>query len=168
VPDVRLPDLAGKLHALQGTPGHARLFNFWATWCEPCRREIPLLNALQAEYGADELQVVGVALDFRDAVRKFIRATPLHYSSLIGEANGLEVAQKFGVELALPFSVFADEHNQIIAVKVGELHREEADEILAHMRALRAGTETLDAARVAISAALRTLAADRSKQSVQN
>ena len=167
VPDVQLVDLKGKPHALRETPGHARLFNFWATWCEPCLREIPLLNALQGEYGADELQIVGIAVDFREAVKKFIKTTKLEYTSLMGEQQGLEVAQKFGVELALPFSVFADEHNQIIAVKVGELHREEADAILAHMRALRAGTESLADAQVAIGASLRALAIERAKQSAQ-
>jgi len=61
--------------------------------------------------------------------------------------------------------VFADENNRIIAVKVGELHREEAATILANMRALRAGTTTLAAAREDISQALKSLAIDRAKQS---
>ena len=165
VPDLRLPDLAGKPHALREIPGHARLFNFWATWCEPCRREIPLLNTLQAAYAADGLQIVGIAVDFRDAVREFARTTKLDYMSLVGEDDGLEAAQKFGVDLALPFSVFADEHNRIMAVKVGELHWEEADAIFAHMRALRAGSETLPDARAAISTALKALAVQRSNQS---
>ena len=165
VPDLTLVDLAGKRHALRDAGGHARLFNFWATWCEPCLREIPLLNTLQRDHAAEGLQVVGIAVDMREAVRKFLRTTPMRYTLLVGEDDGLEAAQKFGMALALPFSVFADEHNRIIAVKLGELHREEAATILANMRALRAGTTTLAAAREDITQALKALAIDRAKQS---
>src|SRR5262249_5591245 len=57
VPDVTIPDMAGKPHQLRDANGHERLFNFWATWCEPCRREIPLLNGLQQQYSAEGLEV---------------------------------------------------------------------------------------------------------------
>jgi thiol-disulfide isomerase/thioredoxin len=165
VPDVQLKDLAGKPHALRDNSGRPRLYNFWATWCEPCRREIPLLNTLQAAYRPDRLQIVGIAVDFRDSVKEFLKTTRLSYDCLVGEEDGLEAAQKFGVELVLPFSVFADEHNRIIAVKVGELHREDAEAILASMAALRSGRSTLPEARIAIAAALQRLALQRAKQS---
>ena len=165
VPDLKLEDLTGKRQALRAVDGHTRLFNFWATWCEPCRREIPLLNALQRDYGAEGLQVVGIAVDMRAAVQEFLKTTPMRYTLLVGEDDGLDAAQKFGMALALPFSVFADEKNRIIAVKLGELHREEAVAILANMRALRAGTITFPAAHEAINQALKALAIERSKQS---
>ena len=168
VPDVRLQDLAGKLHALRDDSGQPHLYNFWATWCEPCRREIPLLNALQHTYRADHLQIVGIAVDFRDAVRDFLKTTKLNYKSLVGEEEGLEAAQKFGMEMALPFSVFADERNRIVAVKVGELHLEEADAILANMRDLRAGQATLAEARARIAERLKQAALQRAKQSKPN
>jgi thiol-disulfide isomerase/thioredoxin len=167
VPDVQLPDLAGKPHSLREGVGHQRLFNFWATWCEPCRREIPLLNALQAAHATEGLQVVGIAIDLREAVLKFQQRTPLHYKLLVGEDEGFEAAQKFGMELGLPFTVFADADNRVIAVKVGELHADEAAAILANMRALRAGTTTLEVARDNIATALRSLAVERSKQSAE-
>ena len=165
VPDLKLPDMNGTPQGLRAVPGHARLYNFWATWCEPCQREIPLLNTLAGAYGGQQLQIVGIAVDAKDAVQTFLKTTPLHYTVLVGEEEGAEAAQKFGMELALPFSVFADEHNRIIAVKLGELHREEADAILAHMASLRAGRETLEAARTAIAAAMKTFAMERAKQS---
>jgi thiol-disulfide isomerase/thioredoxin len=165
VPEVTLPDLAGKTHALRDNAGHPRIYNFWATWCEPCRREIPLLNQLQASNGAEGLQIIGVAVDFRDSVLAFLKTTRLRYTLLVGEEDGLEAAQKFGMELLLPFSVFADEHNHIVAVKVGELHRDEADAILAQMRRLRAGQLTLPQAQDSIAATLRRLSLERTKQS---
>jgi thiol-disulfide isomerase/thioredoxin len=165
VPEVTLHDLAGKAHALRDNAGHARIYNFWATWCEPCRREIPLLNQLQARYAAEGLQVVGIAVDFRDSVQAFVKTTQLHYTLLVGEEDGLEAAQKFGMELLLPFSVFADEQNHIVAVKVGELHRDEVDAILAEMRLLKAGQLTLPEAQNRIAATLKQLSSDRTKQS---
>jgi thiol-disulfide isomerase/thioredoxin len=164
VPEVSIPDMAGKLHKLRDAGGHERLFNFWATWCEPCRREIPLLNGLQQQYSAEGLQVVGIAIDDRGAVQQFLKSTPMHYQLLVGEEGGFEAAQKFGMALALPFSVFADATNRIIAVKLGELHGDEAAAIFANMRALRAGTTTFEAAQQNIAEALRSLATQRSKQ----
>ena len=164
VPDIQLQDLAGRPHSLRGQGG-PRLFNFWATWCEPCRREIPLLNTLQDAYRADGLQIVGIAVDFRDSVQTFLKTTKLHYTLLVGEEDGLEAAQKFGMELLLPFSVFADEHNRIVAVKVGELHRDEADVIMANLRLLKAGQETLAEAQGAIARTLKEMSLERAKQS---
>ena len=164
VPDVSIPDMAGKLHQLRDAGGHERLFNFWATWCEPCRREIPLLNGLQQQYAAEGLQVVGIAIDDHAAVQQFLKSTPMRYQLLVGEEGGFEAAQKFGMALALPFSVFADATNRVIAVKLGELHADEAAAIFANMRALRAGTTTFETAQKNIADALRSLAAQRSKQ----
>jgi thiol-disulfide isomerase/thioredoxin len=168
VPDVKLPDLHGEFHSLREGVGHPRVFNFWATWCEPCQREIPLLNSLQAEHAGEGLQVIGVAIDFRDAVLKFQKQTPLHYRVLVGEDEGLEAAQKFGLGYGLPFSVFADADNRVVAVKLGELHADEAAVILANMRSLQARTTTLDAARQNIADALKTLAIERAKQTAEN
>ena len=165
VPDLKLADLAGKLHALRDGSKQPHLYNFWATWCEPCRREIPLLNALQRRYRGEKLQVVGIAIDFRDAVRQFLRTTPLDYALLVGEEDGYEAAQKFGMGMALPFSVFSDGEGRIIAVKVGELHREEAEAVLGQMRLLREGKIPLAEARAAIDAALKEYSIARAKQS---
>ena len=165
VPDLKLADLAGKLHALRDGSARPHLYNFWATWCEPCRREIPLLNALQRRYRGDQLQVVGIAIDFRAAVKEFLRATPLDYALRVGEEDGYEAAQKFGMGMALPFSVFSDAQDRIVAVKVGELHREEADTILGQMRQLQEGKITLQQARAGIETALRQYAVARAKQS---
>ncbi len=165
VPDLKLADLSGTRRSLRAIPGRTRLYNFWASWCEPCRREIPLLNALQRAHRAEELSIVGIAVDSPAAVKTFLQATPLHYEVLVGEQDGAEAAQKFGVELALPFTVFADGQNQIVTIKVGELHPDEADAILGHMKNLASKKETISEARAGIASALRQLAVQRSKQS---
>jgi thiol-disulfide isomerase/thioredoxin len=165
VPALSLTDMAGRKHPLRGSSGRPRLYNFWATWCEPCRREIPLLNTLEARYRGDRLEVVGVAIDFQDALTTFLAKTPLHYTLLVGEEDGLEAAQRFGMSMALPFSVFADGQNRIVAVKLGELHADEIAAILGRMREVRSGKATLAESRAAIGEDIKTLAVKRAKQS---
>ena len=106
------------------------MVNFWATWCDPCRREIPLLKSLRHERSGDRLEIVGIAVDFRDAVLHYTREIGIDYPVLIGEKDGLEAIEAFGMDTVFPFTVFADRQGRIVTVKVGELHRDEADFIL--------------------------------------
>jgi thiol-disulfide isomerase/thioredoxin len=165
VPPITLPDPSGRPRSLQEFLGHPLIINFWATWCAPCRREIPLLQQLQRTRHDQQLAIVGVAVDFKQAVDEYIKRTPLNYPTLIGEDQGLLAAQKFGMESVLPFSVFSDADGRIVAVKVGELHREEADLILDAMQGVAASRETLPAARSRIAARLRELAISRAQTS---
>ena len=165
VPALSLPDLAGVARPLRGSDGRPRLYNFWATWCEPCRREIPLLNTLESRYRADHLKVVGIAVDFRDAVQDYLGHQKIGYELRVGEEDGVEAARAFGMELALPFSVFADGEQHVVAVKLGELHADEIEAILGRMRAVRAGQLDLAAARAAIADDLKALSVKRAKQS---
>jgi thiol-disulfide isomerase/thioredoxin len=161
VPNIRLKDLSGRAHPLAEFKGAPTIYNFWATWCAPCRREIPLLNQLYAAHRAEKLQLVGVALDFREDVQKFLKSTPIAYTVLVAEQDGAVVATQFGMELVLPFSVFANGAGQIIAVKVGELHLNEANAILGALKSLEAGKLGLAAARAQISAQLRQFSIER-------
>jgi thiol-disulfide isomerase/thioredoxin len=161
VPNLKLRDLSNRQHALAEYHGAPTLYNFWATWCAPCRREIPLLNRLYAEHRNYKLQMVGVAVDYGTDVRKFLATTPISYSVLIADQDGASIVSGFGMELVLPFSVFADAEGRIIAVKVGELHDNEASAILAAVQALNAGQLSLAAARERISAQLRQFSIER-------
>jgi thiol-disulfide isomerase/thioredoxin len=163
LPEVQLPDARGNLRSLREFQGHPLIVNFWATWCAPCRREIPLLQQLRGTYKSDGLEIVGIAVDFPNAVADYLRHTPIAYPLLIGEDQGLAAAEKFGMEPVLPFSVFADGGGRIIAVKVGELHQDEADAILGAMRLIAAGKQTLPQARAELSQRLRALAIERAK-----
>jgi thiol-disulfide isomerase/thioredoxin len=168
VPELTLPDLAGQPRSLREFRGHPLIINFWATWCAPCRREMPLLQRLRQSHRGDGLQVVGIAVDFKAAVADYVHRQPVDYPLLIGEDAGLAAAEQFGMQTVLPFSVFADAAGRILAVKVGELHPEEADYILGAMQALAGGRLSLPEAQAGIAQRLRDLAIERAKAGVED
>ena len=161
LPDFSLPDLSGAPHRLADWRGRPLAVNFWATWCDPCRREIPLLKELRRENAKNSLEIVGIALDYHDSVRKFARDVGIGYPVLVGEKGGYEAVAAFGVEAVLPFTVFADAEGRIVTLKIGELHRDEATFILARLADVGAGRLSLAVAREQIADGLRRLAVSR-------
>ena len=157
LPDLTLPGLDGTPHRLTDWKGHALLVNFWATWCEPCRREIPLLRSLRRERSADGLEVIGIAIDYSDAAEKYAREARIDYPVLLGEQGGYEAAAAFGMEPVLPFSVFADRAGRVVTLKVGELHPDEAGFILDRVRDVEARRLSLSAAREQIESGIGRL-----------
>ena len=157
LPDLRLAGTDGAVHSLADWKGRPLVVNFWATWCDPCRREIPLLKAVRREHAADRLEIVGIAVDYPDEVRKYARAHGIDYPVLVGDQGGLEAVSAFGMETVLPFSVFADRQGRVVTLKVGELHRDEAELILSRVREVDAGRLALPAAREQISEGMRRL-----------
>ena len=163
LPDLALADLSGATRRLTDFRGHPVIVNFWATWCEPCRREIPLLIRLRRERAGAGLAVVGIAVDFHEAVATYARKAGIDYPVLIGEDAGLDAVHAFGMELVFPFSVFADRDGRVVAVKLGELHQDEADFILDRVQDIDSGTLSLAAARQQIEARLKDFAVERAK-----
>jgi len=163
VPDLALPDSNGKIHSLSEYRGHPLVLNFWATWCEPCQREIPLLQSMHQDLGVS-VQIIGVAVDFQKDVLPFAQAHGITYPLLMGEKEGLAAVTAFGMDPVFPFTVFADDRDNIVAVKVGELHLDEAKLILGQVAAVDAGKMGLADARAAVSAGLRALAMARAQQ----
>jgi thiol-disulfide isomerase/thioredoxin len=164
VPNVSLADADGVKHSLSEWKGRPVLINFWATWCDPCRREIPLLKALRHERAADGLEVIGIAVDFRDAVQRYAHEIGIDYPVLIGEQDGLDAIAAFGMDTVFPFTVFADRRGRIVTLKIGELHREEALFILDQLKAVDQGRTELATARKTIADGVAALAARRAQQ----
>jgi thiol-disulfide isomerase/thioredoxin len=164
LPDITMEDRDGRRRKLSDWFGRPLLINFWATWCAPCRREIPLLKRLRAERREQNLEVIGIAVDFRDEVIRYADTIGLDYPLLIGEDEGLAAAGAFGMDLVLPFSIFADRQGRIVTLKVGELHADEAAFILDTIREVDAGRQDLAAARKAIAGRLKELAVSRAKK----
>jgi thiol-disulfide isomerase/thioredoxin len=133
LPEFVLPDLQGVERASSEWSGQPRIVNFWATWCPPCRREIPLLIELQAQYG-DALQVIGIAIDDMAEVQDYAADTGFNYPVLIGQQNAVELGNSVLQDwIGLPFTAFVDASGQITHVHVGELHREQASEFLKEL-----------------------------------
>jgi thiol-disulfide isomerase/thioredoxin len=146
------------MRSLADWQGKALIVNFWATWCAPCRREIPLLQQIQAEHGAEGFQVIGIAADYRDKVIAYAEEIGLDYPLLIGEQEALDAAASFGVEaIGLPFTVFADKQGRIVAAHLGELTAPEAEVILGAVRRVDGGELTPEQARGLIEAGLAAL-----------
>jgi thiol-disulfide isomerase/thioredoxin len=164
VPNISLADPVGIKHSLSEWQGRPLLINFWATWCAPCRREIPLLKALRHERAADGLEVVGIAVDFRDAVQHYSREMSIDYPVLVGEQDGLDAIAAFGMDTVFPFSVFADRRGRIVALQISELHADEANFILDRVKAIDAGRLDLITAKKEIADGVAALAAERAKR----
>jgi thiol-disulfide isomerase/thioredoxin len=152
-PEFTLKNLQGEPVAMSHWQGKAVVVNFWATWCGPCQREIPLLNRMAAEYGPKGLHIVGIAVDFAEDVQKFVAKTPLDYPTLVGEEDGAAAATAFGIDsLAFPFTAFTDKQGRVLSVHLGELHEPELRVILDAIVAVDAGKMSLADARAKIAA----------------
>jgi thiol-disulfide isomerase/thioredoxin len=146
LPEFSLGNLAGEPQSIRSWPGKPLIINFWATWCGPCLREIPMLKELQAS--RPDLQVVGIAIDKRDDVVAFAAKMDFNYAILIGQSEAWAAAAALGVNIyALPFTVFAAGDGTLLGVHSGELHAEHLDRFRAVVDDLAAGRITVEAAK---------------------
>ena len=133
------------------------IVNFWATWCAPCRKEIPFLKELQHERGKDGFQLVGVAVDVREDVLKYADKIGIDYPILMGEQDAFDAVSKFGLEsTGFPFTVFTDKNGHIVAMHLGELKPPQAKVILDAVTRVNAGELTPAQARVVVAKQLQT------------
>ena len=162
LPDFSLNDLGGASVPISTWSGKSLVINFWATWCAPCRSEIPLLQSLAAAWADKGLTVVGIAVDYPDKVRQFADEFKIAYPLLIGEQDALDVAAKFGMDSpGFPFTVFTDRRGEVVALFVGELHRPQAEFILNEV-------QNLNQARIELPEARRVIAEGLGRMADQN
>jgi thiol-disulfide isomerase/thioredoxin len=150
-PSFTLPDIDGTDRQFSEWAGKNRIVNFWATWCAPCRREIPLLKTFQDEHSGNGFQVIGIAVDFMDAVASYAEAAEFNYPILVGEQEAMAIAETSGVEfVGLPFTMFVASDGALLSAYIGELHQYHFDEIVRVMTALDRAEISKDEARAAL------------------
>lgn len=132
-PEFVLKDLDGHPHRLSEFRGKLLLVNFWATWCAPCLKEMPLLVGAQNQYGKRGFQVVGPALDEVEAVRAMAKKIGINYPIMVGDEDITAAMDALGDELgALPFSVLIAQDGRIVARVTGGLTAEKLAKLVAN------------------------------------
>ena len=126
-PDFILTDLQGHTVKLSDLRGKAVVLNFWATWCPPCKEEIPWFVDLQKRYGSQGLQVIGISMDDGDQkeVAKFAAENGMNYPVLIGKET---VAQQYGGIDYLPTTFYIDRNGVVVTRVFGEPARGELEQ----------------------------------------
>ncbi|GMR06319.1 MAG: TlpA disulfide reductase family protein [Gammaproteobacteria bacterium] len=128
---IELPDLNGNRQSLVQWQGKLLLVNFWATWCPPCREEIPVFLSLRKKYLSNDFEVVGISIDSVQKVLEFRDAIGIDYPLLDGEKNGMSLMVTLGNRLgALPYSVLFDRNGNAVHFKSGEFSRQELEKLI--------------------------------------
>ncbi len=129
--EFSLPDINDKTHSINQWRGKLILLNFWATWCPPCREEIPLFIDMQEKYGAKGLQIVGVAIDTKQAVKNYPDFAFMNYPVLIGQEKVMAIMKQYGNRLgSLPYTVVIDAQGRVLGRKIGSYKRPEIEALL--------------------------------------
>ncbi|MGI9229953.1 MAG: TlpA family protein disulfide reductase [Gammaproteobacteria bacterium] len=130
-PPFSLPDLQGTMRSLSEWRGQVVVLNFWATWCPPCRDEIPVFIALQRQYTDAGLQFVGIALQQPQEVHDFVAEFGINYPILAGELEVIKLAESLGNESGgLPYTVMIDRQGRVQYARAGPLTREQAERLV--------------------------------------
>ena len=128
---VELPGLDGKPQALRAWSGKLLVVNFWATWCGPCREEIPVFIRLQERHASRGLQFIGIAIDEPVRVRAYAREVGINFPLLIAGMGGVELARVFGNRAGvLPYSVIVRPDGGIAAKHAGAFKEEQLEKLL--------------------------------------
>ena len=131
---LSLPDTHGTLQPLAQWRGRVLVVNFWATWCAPCRQEMPEFVRAQRELGPRGLQVVGIAVDQADKVEQFAKDLDLNYPALVGGYEAVDVSKPLGNHLlALPFTVILGRDGHVAHTQLGPLKPDQLRSILANL-----------------------------------
>ena len=130
---ITFPDMAGKAQPLRQWRGKTLVLNFWATWCAPCREEIPDLIEIRSQYAAKNVEVVGIATDNAQSVGPYARNMNISYPVVIGEGAALDLARGLGNPSgALPYTVAIAPNGTIIMRHLGRLPKAKLQAILDH------------------------------------
>lgn len=117
-----LQDEQNVTQALSQYKGKIIVLNFWATWCPPCREEMPELSALHVAFKAKNVTVLGIAIDEMDLVQEFSASSPVQYPLLVAEEEGMAIASQLGNDRGvLPYTVIINAQGDVVKTYVGRI-----------------------------------------------
>lgn len=131
---LSFPDPDGRPQALRQWRGQIVVLNFWASWCSPCREEMPEFADLRAKYRANGVEFVGIAIDNPGRVTMYLKDFPVNYPVLIGEGAAANLAERLGnASGALPYTIVIDRDGRVTLSHLGRLPREALDTALRRL-----------------------------------
>ncbi len=133
-PEFNLDSNKGKFITPDDFSGQTLLINFWATWCGPCRQEMPMLMDLQRQYRSDGLQIVGIALDDAQSASNFVKTFGITYPILLGLEDVFTTSAAYGNEEGvLPYSVLVDKNGIVRWQYAGIIQQEQITSLLSDL-----------------------------------
>ena len=128
------PDENGKPQNLKQYTGKIVVLNFWATWCEPCREEMPELSALHEMYKDKNVVVLGIAVDEAAAIKDFVKETKVSYPLLVADMQGMEIASHLGNDKSvLPYTVIIKADGSVAKTYFGRVTKPLLEQTLSKL-----------------------------------
>lgn len=126
-----LPDIEGNTQSFSQWRGNVLLVNFWATWCAPCREEIPEFMETQDKFREQGLVVVGIAIDQKERVDAFSKEFAINYPVVVGDLDAFSLAEAMGnPQGALPYTVMINRAGEIVDTHLGRIHMDKVEKVL--------------------------------------
>ena|SRR5215471_940887 len=131
---LALPDPSGKEQSLNQWKGKVLVVNFWATWCDPCREEMPRFIQMQDQLGDKGVQFIGIAIDQADRAQRFASEIRLNYPTLMGGYGSIELSKTLGNSFgALPFTVVVDRTGKVVHTHLGPVKDSQLRSIIGQL-----------------------------------
>jgi thiol-disulfide isomerase/thioredoxin len=128
---LAMTDLEGQPQSIGKLSDKIIVANYWATWCLPCREEMPAFSRLQTKYAANGVQFVGISIDSADNVKEFQKKHAINYPLWISPESSIEITANLGNQArGLPFTVLMDRNGRISATKLGRFSETDLDAAL--------------------------------------